>query len=217
MSVPIELSASLLSADFGRLKEEVETLDHLGVDRFHWDVMDGHFVPNITFGPGVIRALRPFTKRPFDVHLMIERADLYVEEFVDAGADVLIVHPESDVHLHRTLSKIKSLGIKAGVALNPSTSTTILDYVLDLLDTVLVMTVNPGFGGQAFLQSQVRKIKEISCKAPASLDIAVDGGIDPTTAPLAYGAGAKTFVAGSAIFKGGLYEDNMEALRTSIR
>lgn len=216
MSIPIELSASLLSADFGRLKEEVETLDSLGVDRFHWDVMDGHFVPNITFGPGVIHALRPFTKRPFDVHLMIERADLYVEAFVEAGADVLIIHPESDVHLHRTLSKIKSLGIKAGVALNPSTSSTILDYVLDLLDTVLVMTVNPGFGGQVFLQSQVRKINEIRCKAPASLDIAVDGGIDPTTAPLAYGAGAKTFVAGSAIFKGGLYENNMEALRTSI-
>lgn len=217
MRAPIELSASLLSADFGRLKEEVETLDRLGVDRFHWDVMDGHFVPNITFGPGVIRALRSCTKRPFDVHLMIERADRYVEAFVDAGADVLIVHPESDVHLHRTLSKIKSLGIKAGVALNPSTPTTILDYVLDLLDTVLVMTVNPGFGGQAFLQSQIHKINEISRKAPASLDIAVDGGIDPTTAPLAYGAGAKTFVAGSAIFKGGLYEDNMEALRKSIR
>lgn len=216
MTTPIALSASLLSADFSCLREQVDILTRLGVDRFHLDVMDGHFVPNITFGPDLIKAIRPHTTRPFDVHLMIESADRYLEAFVDAGADVLIVHPESDIHLHRTLQKIKALGVKAGVALNPSTSLDVLEYVMDLVDTVLIMTVNPGFGGQNFIASQLTKIKKLATLKDARVDIAVDGGINPLTAPKAFEAGARTFVAGSAIFKGGQYEKNLDALRASL-
>ncbi len=216
MTHALELSASLLSADFSRLKDQVQTLDDLGVERFHLDVMDGHFVPNITFGAPVIKAIRPHTARPFDVHLMIKQADRYIESFVDAGADVIIIHPESEIHVHRTLEKIKKHGIKAGLALNPATSLHTLDYVMDLLDMVLIMTVNPGFGGQAFIESQLKKIEQLKQCAPQSLEIAVDGGINTMSAPKAYAAGARILVAGSAIFKGEEYAKNMEALRKSI-
>lgn len=216
MTCSLELSASLLSADFARLKDEVQTLATLGVERFHLDVMDGHFVPNITFGAPVIKAIRPHTNRPFDVHLMITQADRYIESFVDAGADVLIIHPESDVHIHRTLETIKKHGIKAGLALNPATSLDVVDYVMDLLDMVLIMTVNPGFGGQVFIDSQLKKIEQLRKRAPESLAIAVDGGINAVSAPKAYQAGARILVAGSAIFKGEEYAKNMEELRKSI-
>lgn len=216
MTRSLELSASLLSADFARLKDEVQTLTALGVERFHLDVMDGHFVPNITFGAPVIKAIRPHTNRPFDVHLMITQADRYIESFVDAGADVIIIHPESDVQIHRTLETIKKHGIKAGLALNPATSLDVVEYVMDLLDMVLIMTVNPGFGGQVFIDNQLKKIERLRKRAPESLAIAVDGGINAVSAPKAYQAGARILVAGSAIFKGEEYAKNMEELRKSI-
>lgn len=217
MAQPI-IAPSILSADFAKLGEEVHAVDEAGADWIHIDVMDGHFVPNLTIGPGVVKAIRPHTKKPFDVHLMISPVDLFLDAFAEAGADIITVHPEAGPHLHRTVQHVKSLGKKAGVSLNPATPPDAIDYVLDQVDLVLVMSVNPGFGGQKFITSQLRKIEAIANRiAKASLDIIVevDGGIDADTAPQAISAGATALVAGTAVFRGGpaSYAANIRALR----
>ncbi|HEY7006991.1 MAG TPA: ribulose-phosphate 3-epimerase [Sphingomicrobium sp.] len=217
MAGPI-IAPSILSADFAKLGEEVRAVDEAGADWIHVDVMDGHFVPNLTIGPGVVKALRPHTKKPFDVHLMISPVDPFLDAFADAGADIITVHPEAGPHLHRTVQRVKTLGKKAGVSLNPATPAKALDYVLEEIDLVLVMSVNPGFGGQKFISSQLRKIEAIANRiAKESLDVIVevDGGIDPETAPRAIAAGATALVAGTAVFRGGpaAYADNIKALR----
>jgi ribulose-phosphate 3-epimerase len=213
------IAPSILSADFARLGEEVRAIDEAGADWIHIDVMDGHFVPNLTIGPGVVKALRPHTQKPFDVHLMISPVDPFLDAFAEAGADVITVHPEAGPHLHRTVQRIKTLGKKAGVSLNPGTPAKMLDYVLEELDLVLVMSVNPGFGGQKFITSQLKKIEAIANRiAKENLDIRleVDGGIDRETAPQAVNAGANVLVAGTAVFRGGpsAYADNIRALRS---
>jgi ribulose-phosphate 3-epimerase len=212
------IAPSILSADFAMLGEEVRAIDEAGADWIHIDVMDGHFVPNITIGPGVVKALRPHSAKPFDVHLMISPVDPFLDVFAKAGADIITVHPEAGPHLHRTVQHIKGLGKKAGVSLNPATPAKALDYVLEEIDLVLVMSVNPGFGGQKFIPSQLRKIEAIAnriAKEGLSAQIEVDGGIDPETARQAVSAGANVLVAGSAAFKGGpsAYAANIEALR----
>ena len=217
MAGPI-IAPSILSADFARLGEEVRAIDEAGADWIHVDVMDGHFVPNLTIGPGVVKALRPHTEKPFDVHLMISPVDPFLDAFAEAGADIITVHPEAGPHLHRTIQRVKSLGKKAGVSLNPATPAKALDYVLEDVDLVLVMSVNPGFGGQKFISSQLRKIDAIANRvAKESLDVVVevDGGIDPDTARQAVAAGATALVAGTAVFRGGpsAYADNIKALR----
>ena len=217
MAVPL-ISPSILSADFAKLGEEVRAIDEAGADWIHVDVMDGHFVPNITIGPGVVKALRPHSAKPFDVHLMISPVDNFLDAFAEAGADIITVHPEAGPHLHRTIQRIKGLGKKAGVSLNPATPAKALDYVLEEIDLVLVMSVNPGFGGQKFISSQLRKIEAIAKRiARENLDvqIEVDGGVDSVTARQAVDAGATALVAGTAAFKGGPdnYAANIRALR----
>ena len=219
MPAPL-ISPSILSADFARLGEEVRAMDAAGADWLHIDVMDGHFVPNLTIGPGVVKALRPHSKKPFDVHLMISPVDLFLDAFAEAGADIITVHPEAGPHLHRTIQRIKALGKKAGVSLNPATPAKMLDYVLEEIDLVLVMSVNPGFGGQKFIASQLRKIESIAnqiAKKDLVVDIEVDGGIDAATAPQAIDAGATVLVAGTAAFRGGPehYAANIAALRAN--
>jgi len=213
------ISPSILSADFAKLGEEVRAIDAAGADWIHIDVMDGHFVPNLTIGPAVVKALRPHSGKPFDVHLMISPVDIFLDAFAEAGADIITVHPEAGPHLHRTVQRIKSLGKKAGVSLNPATPAKMLDYVLEEIDLVLVMSVNPGFGGQKFISSQLKKIEAIAnrvAKQDLVVDIEVDGGIDAATAPQAVDAGATVLVAGTAAFRGGPdnYAANIAALRT---
>ena len=212
------IAPSILAADFAKLGEEVHAIDQAGADWIHIDVMDGHFVPNLTIGPGVVKALRSYTEKPFDVHLMISPVDPFLDAFAEAGADIITVHPEAGPHLHRTVQHVKSLGKKAGVSLNPATPPDALDYVLDELDLVLVMSVNPGFGGQKFITSQLRKVEIIAesiARRGLSVELEVDGGIDPETARQALSAGATALVAGTAAFRGGpsAYADNIKALR----
>ncbi len=214
MGGKLKIAPSILSADFARLGEEVRAIDAAGCDYIHIDVMDGHFVPNITIGPVVVGALRPHSEKPFDVHLMVAPVDAYIPAFAEAGADIITVHAEAGPHLDRTLQLIRSLGKKAGVSLNPGTSESVLSYVLDRLDIILVMTVNPGFGGQAFMPSQIEKIGRLrQMIGSRPIELEVDGGINTDTIRSVVAAGADVVVAGSAVFKGGDYAATIGALR----
>ncbi|MES2754864.1 MAG: ribulose-phosphate 3-epimerase [Pseudomonadota bacterium] len=218
MPNPVRLAPSLLSADFAALGDEVRAMDAAGADWLHVDVMDGHFVPNISIGPLVVKAIRSHTAKPLDVHLMIAPVDPYLDAFAEAGADIITVHPEAGPHVHRSLQRIAGLGKRAGVVLNPGTPAKLLDYLLELVDLVLVMSVNPGFGGQQFIDGQLKKIAAIRSmidKSGKAIDLQVDGGIDPATAKRAVDAGADVLVAGTAAFRGGPahYAANLAALR----
>ena len=217
----IKISPSILSADFARLADQVCEAEEAGVDYIHVDVMDGHFVPNITIGPLVVKALRPITKLPLDVHLMIENPDFYLEDFRKAGADIITVHQEATPHLHRTIQQIHDLGIKAGVSINPSTSVRTLDEIICDVDLILVMSVNPGFGGQSYIHSctnKIRKVREMLDDRGVSADLEVDGGVNVDTVNEVISAGANAFVAGSAIFNDkNSVAENVSALRAKIK
>lgn len=214
------ISPSILSADFAALGQAVRDIDAAGADMIHIDVMDGHYVPNLTIGPMVVKALRKHSDKPFDVHLMISPADPLIPAFIEAGADIISIHPDAGPHLHRSLQTIKSAGKKAGVVLNPGTPVDVVDPVIDLVDMILVMSVNPGFGGQSFIMSQLDKIRALRAKIDASgrdIILEVDGGVNPKTAKDCLEAGATALVAGSAVFKGaGSYHDNIQALRGNV-
>lgn len=209
----IKIAPSILSADFANLQQEIKAIEKAGADMIHIDVMDGHFVPNLTFGPPLIKSLRKHTNLPFDVHLMIEQPEMHIEAYIDAGADIITIHPETTRHLDRTISEIKYLGAKAGIALLPTTSINILDYIIDKIDLILVMTVNPGFGGQEFMHSQIDKILKLAeITKDKSIILAVDGGINDKTAKICKDAGADMLISGSYIFKGD-YQKQIDSLR----
>lgn len=210
----VQIAPSMLSADYTAFRKDIEELEKAGADLIHWDIMDGHFVPNLTFGPGLVKQLRPYSRLPFDVHLMVSNPDEMIPWFIEAGADIITVHAETCPHLDRTLEVIRSGGCSAGVSLNPSTSEEALKYVLDKLDLVLVMTVNPGFGGQNFLESQLEKIRRIKDMIGGrDIKIEVDGGINPMTAAECISVGADILVAGTSVFAGREFHKNIEALR----